>query len=419
MSSLERELFGKRMPPMVSKNLSQKTGQKSSRSRLDYSPLHWSQYFDSKRDLKINDDSFRVYLSGIEYKSDDNCSPVLPSLVLLHGGGYSSLTWALFSKSIQQLCDCRIIAIDFRGHGNTITTNDEDLSVQTLTNDVFNIITNLYNDNIPPLVLIGHSMGGAIAVHCAASLHELIPRIVGLVVIDVVEGTALDALNSMQSFLRGRPKQFPTIQNAIEWCVRSGQTRNSEAARISMPGQLKNIKTNLTATSELDFETQTDSENLLQKQNESQELSQTNKFGFQSLPEVESEDNNDSQDIGLSDSSEKFKSPVQKPMSGYIWRIDLSKSEPYWSKWFEDLSNMFLSCQIDAKLLLLAGIDRLDRALTVGQMQGKFQMQVLPKSGHTVQEDVPESVAQVIASFLIRNKFTQSKCDFERPFPSC
>ena len=56
-------------------------------------------------------------------------------------------------------------------------------------------------------------MGGALAVH--AALEEQISGLIGLVVVDVVEGTALDALSSMQSFLRGRPKSFPSIENAI------------------------------------------------------------------------------------------------------------------------------------------------------------------------------------------------------------
>jgi hypothetical protein len=32
----------------------------------------------------------------------------------------------------------------------------------------------------------------------------------------------------------------------------------------------------------------------------------------------------------------------------------------------------------------LAGTDRLDKELMIGQMQGKFQMVVLPASGHCV-----------------------------------
>jgi len=59
------------------------------------------------------------------------------------------------------------------------------------------------------------SMGGAIAVHAAAT--EQLPTLAGLIVIDVVEGTAMEALASMQSFLRSRPKHFPSLEQAIEW----------------------------------------------------------------------------------------------------------------------------------------------------------------------------------------------------------
>ena len=70
-------------------------------------------------------------------------------------------------------------------------------------------------------------------------------------------------------------------------------------------------------------------------------------------------------------------------------------------------------------MLLLAGVDRLDKELTVGQMQGKFQMQVLPQVGHTVHEDSPDRVAEVLAAFLIRNKFCQPLEDFSPTLPGC
>ena len=38
--------------------------------------------------------------------------------------------------------------------------------------------------------------------------------------------------------------------------------------------------------------------------------------------------------------------------------------------WFQGLSQQFLSSSVP-KMLLLAGVDRLDKDLTVGQMQGK------------------------------------------------
>jgi protein phosphatase methylesterase 1 len=58
-------------------------------------------------------------------------------------------------------------------------------------------------------------MGGAIAVHTAASNY--VKNLIALVVIDVVEGSALDALSSMQTFLQGRPRSFNSVEQAIEY----------------------------------------------------------------------------------------------------------------------------------------------------------------------------------------------------------
>lgn len=61
---------------------------------------------------------------------------------------------------------------------------------------------------------------------------------------------------------------------------------------------------------------------------------------------------------------------VKPPPCTYIWRINLSKTEPYWRGWFNGLSQSFLNVSVP-KLLLLANIHGLDTALTVGQMQGE------------------------------------------------
>ena len=97
---------------------------------------------------------------------------------------------------------------------------------------------------------MGHSMGGAIAVHYADQCCEesISSRIVGLIVIDVVEGTAKEALSQMQQVLRSRPGGFKSVEYAIEWYVRSGQVKNIEAAKISMPGQIKAVDSGICAT---------------------------------------------------------------------------------------------------------------------------------------------------------------------------
>ncbi|KAG8171946.1 hypothetical protein JTE90_016984, partial [Oedothorax gibbosus] len=195
--------------------------------------------------------------------------------------------------------------------------------------------------------------------------------------------TALDALQSMQSFLRSRPPSFLNLSTAIEWCVRSGQVRNVESAKVSMPGQLKNSVTGETATKEIDAQP-TSPEAAVEV------LAPRQVPPSDSILEEEEEDQK-ANNTSATPITEVFKTPADVPSltPKYVWRIELSKTEKFWNGWFEGLSNMFLSTSIP-KLLLLAGVDRLDKDLTIGQMQGKFQMQVLPQCGHAVHEDDPD-----------------------------
>ncbi|KAJ1901406.1 Protein phosphatase methylesterase 1, partial [Kickxella alabastrina] len=66
------------------------------------------------------------------------------------------------------------------------------------------------------------------------------------------------------------------------------------------------------------------------------------------------------------------------------------------SRW--SLSKAFVSAQT-AKLLILAGSDRLDKELLIAQMQGKFQLELLPPAGHAIREDLPDMVGDVVTLF--------------------
>ena len=86
----------------------------------------------------------------------------------------------------------------------------------------------------------------------------------------------------------------------------------------------------------------------------------------------------------------------------WTWRTDLAATQPYWQGWFTGLSKKFLDAK-GGKLLLLAGTDRLDKELMIGQMQGKYQLQVFPEAGHFIHEDQAEKTAMVVADFYRRN----------------
>lgn len=298
----------------------------------------------------------------------------------------------MLQTEITSVIHCQTLAIDFRGHGDSKTDDDDDLSAETMALDIANVLAKLYEDSPPRFLLLGHSMGGAIAVHIA-HMH-LVPTLLGIVVIDVVEGTALESLQSMQSFLRSRPNYFKSIPTAIEWCVRSGQIRNVESAKVSMPGQIINCETMRLATSELPLAPSEASSPAISNPMSIAEESE------EAQPEV------------------KFTAPADVNTKKYTWRIDLSRSEKFWNGWFENLSDKFLDVQVP-KLLILAGIDNLDKKLTVGQMQGKFQLQVLARTGHAVHEDQPHQVAETLASYLIRNRFAEAKSGFVYHMPAC
>lgn len=302
---------------------------------------------------------------------------------------------------------CQCIAIDLRGHGDTIAADEADLSANTLATDVGRLYKKMYEGQVaPPVLLVGHSMGGAIAVHIAHK--QLIETLIGVTVIDVVEGTAMEALASMQSFLRSRPKQFKSVQQAIEWSVRSGQIRNLDSARVSMPGQILNLITGKAATNDLPI---TACDTVAADPSTSVPLANPNCIAEEEPDEP-----------AITTDEEKMKPPCNnKPdpaENNFKWRIDLELTEKYWPGWFEGLSEMFLNIP-GPKLLLLASIDGLDRTLTVGQMQGKFQMQVLARCGHAVHEDRPQEVAEVIGSFMLRNKMAEAANDFIRVMPAC
>ncbi|KAJ0061800.1 hypothetical protein NL108_012458, partial [Boleophthalmus pectinirostris] len=348
--------------------------------KRDFTPLSWSQYFETMEDVEVENGNgkditslniFRIYCSGAHG----------PVLLLLHGGGHSALSWAVFTAVICSRINCRVVAMDLRAHGDSKVKNPDDLSADTMAKDVGKVVESLYGDNPPPIMIIGHSMGGAIAVHTASA--NLVPSLIGLCVIDVVEGTAMDALNSMQNFLRSRPKTFKSLENAIEW-RQSGQIRNIESARVSMGGQVKKCE----ETSSSPGVSRSIGEGIIEEDEEEEVAEESSKKRM------------------------KEDDPEVKKEGVFTWRVELSKTEKYWEGWFRGLSALFLTCSVP-KLLLLAGVDRLDKDLTIGQMQGgsftssftrknhnhncfsipstgKFQMQVLPQCGHAVHEDAPE-----------------------------
>jgi len=60
-------------------------------------------------------------------------------------------------------------------------------------------------------------MGGSVVTKSCPILLEKKYKIAGVAVLDVVEGSAVDALPHMNSVLNARPDGFDSMEEAIEW----------------------------------------------------------------------------------------------------------------------------------------------------------------------------------------------------------
>lgn len=200
-------------------------------------------------DKKETDDISVEYTKYFSREFMDNGTPVYmsgnsgPIFLCMHGAGHSALSFALLSKEVTKFA--RLASFDFRGHGNSKVAEDANiLLIDNLISDALEVLHYLaVRFPEATFVILGHSMGGSVAAracHEAKQIEEndLKTRVVGLLVIDVVEGTAIEALPYMEAILNKRPQKFKSVTDAIEWSLQSRTLLNKESAKVSIPPQL-------------------------------------------------------------------------------------------------------------------------------------------------------------------------------------
>lgn len=333
-------------------------------------------------------------------------SPPNPGTMIFfhHGAGFSGLSFALAAKEITKLTngEVGVMAIDCRGHGRTTHSASVplplDMSPTRLTQDCVEVLTKLYPDvaSIPSLLLVGHSMGGSVVVSLSSALQALSVRVSGVAVLDVVEGTAMEAMPGMRHIVEQLPKGFNSVQDAIKWHVDSGQIHNVESARRSVPSLVvpnpdHDPETHEAVTAGV---ITADTDEAIEELKEDPTIP-ANVHGSDATAVG-----------GTIAQAPPFR--LAEPPKRFVWRHDLLSTSAYWSSWFKGLSSAFLAVKA-ARLLVLAGTDRLDRDLMVGQMQGKYQLQVLQDVGHCLHEDAPDRTAALLVDFWKRNEVVPAK----------
>ena len=123
---------------------------------------------------------------------DDGGSNGLP-VVLVHSTAGSSTHW---SRQLEHLRPARrAVALDLRGHGRSESPRDGDYSINSTAADVHAVVEAL---GISRFVLVGHSLGGGVALAYAGAHPELVA---GLLLLDPIgDGTQLPTAE-VQAFL--------------------------------------------------------------------------------------------------------------------------------------------------------------------------------------------------------------------------
>ncbi len=107
--------------------------------------------------------------SGLYYFANQADHPTRPPVILIHGAGGNSLYWP---PQIRRLPNQRIFAVDLPGHGRS-----EGLGHHTIDDYADGILEFIKALKLNGAVLVGHSMGSAIALSAAIRFPE---RVIGL-----------------------------------------------------------------------------------------------------------------------------------------------------------------------------------------------------------------------------------------------
>ncbi|KAL1846219.1 Protein phosphatase methylesterase 1 [Paecilomyces lecythidis] len=173
---------------------------RGSSSKQGAASLNWADYFT--QELSLEEDVDDLHIVHHVYLIPPSRSA--PLFVTHHGAGSSGLSFAVCAEEIRKILpDAGILSLDARWHGSTTVTRksehqdsansdvEVDLRLETLSRDLVFIVRETQKkmgwETLPDLVLVGHSLGGAVVVD-AAKKGELGTKVLAYAVLDVVEG---------------------------------------------------------------------------------------------------------------------------------------------------------------------------------------------------------------------------------------
>jgi len=118
----------------------------------------------------------RIYFSQrLRLHYVDWGNPGAPPLVLVHGGQDHCRNWDWVAADLRR--DWHIIAPDLRGHGGSQWSGD---GSYTSAGFVYDLAQLVHQQQLAPVTIIGHSLGGHIALRYAGVYPDLVKKLVAI-----------------------------------------------------------------------------------------------------------------------------------------------------------------------------------------------------------------------------------------------
>ncbi len=131
------------------------------------------------------------------------------SCLMIHGFGEGGYVWDRVLPAIASRYDA--IAPDLRGHGDSAWDAEARYDVQAHIEDVVHVIRAL---DLRRLVLVGHSMGGEIAVHVAAQCAD---RVAGLVIVDFGPCLNPEGIAMVRAEIEAANRVYSSVEEYASW----------------------------------------------------------------------------------------------------------------------------------------------------------------------------------------------------------
>lgn len=183
----------------------------------------------------IGPTSHYFYSQRLKLHYVDWGNPEAPPLLLVHGGRDHARNWDWVALRLRT--EYHIVAPDLRGHGDSQWAVGGSYSVADYTLDLAQLIEAL---QLPPLLLIGHSLGGSVALHYAATYPERVNKVVAIEGLGpppwlVAERSARERMRDwiaeMQALARRHPRRYASLEEAMARMREANPHLTEEQAR--------------------------------------------------------------------------------------------------------------------------------------------------------------------------------------------